>query len=448
MELERDNRIHAVVYTVMALLLVGVSIFALYQYRQNRRHKMDLNNQYSRAFYELSDYVNDIETNLHKGMLASSPAQLASISGDIYRLSNSAKSCLGELPVSEIQLDNTAKFLSQVGDYTYVLSQSAINGQEITDKQYNELKQLTSYATDLKDAFTKMRQGVEEGGISFTDGRRAGTVQAAGGIMQELENVENSFSEYPSLIYDGPFSEHIENRESPMLKKAAEITVDEARKTAGEFLGVDPAALVFESDTQNSAIDAYNFYLDGDVRSNISITKKGGRVLYYLKNRDVAAEKLSFKEAIEIGGKYLKDCGYKSMENSYYDKAGGIATVNFAYRDGNVTCYSDLIKVKIALDDGEVLGLETNGYLMNHTDRSLAAPALSEQEAKAKVSKHLGIKSAGLALIPKDSLREVLCYEFKGSFEDRNFIIYINAENGQEEKILMLLESEEGILTV
>ena len=136
------------------------------------------------------------------------------------------------------------------------------------------------------------------------------------------------------------------------------------------------------------------------------------------------------------------------MVSSYYDKAGGIATVNYAYVQDGITCYSDLIKVKVALDNGEVLGFETNGYLMNHSDRKIKKPELSEDEAENKVSSHLDVEESGLALIPKDSLEEVLCYEFTGSFGDKNFIIYINAENGREERILMLIESEEGILTV
>ena len=45
-------------------------------------------------------------------------------------------------------------------------------------------------------------------------------------------------------------------------------------------------------------------------------------------------------------------------------------------------------------------------------------------------------------------MREVLCYEFKGTYMNKNFIVYINAENGREEEILLLIESENGILTI
>ena len=136
------------------------------------------------------------------------------------------------------------------------------------------------------------------------------------------------------------------------------------------------------------------------------------------------------------------------MENSYYEKTDNSATINFAYSDNGIICYSDLIKVKVALDSGEVIGLETNGYLMNHTDRDISAITLSSDDALSKVSKRLSANVDGLAIIPKDSLNEVLCYEIHGTFANKNFLIYINAQNGREEEILLLLESANGILTV
>ena len=136
------------------------------------------------------------------------------------------------------------------------------------------------------------------------------------------------------------------------------------------------------------------------------------------------------------------------MASSYFEKINNIATINFAYVQDNVKCYSDLVKVRVSLDNGEIMGFESKGYLMSHSERTLNAPTLSEEEARASISSNLEVTMTGLALIPKDSLEEVLCYEFKGNHNGKNFIIYINADNGREENILLLIESEDGILTI
>ena len=159
-------------------------------------------------------------------------------------------------------------------------------------------------------------------------------------------------------------------------------------------------------------------------------------------------KRLAKKEAIKNAKKYLYDRGFTSLKQSYYEKTDNIATVNFAYEQSGIICYSDLIKVKVALDNGEILGIEANGYIMNHKHRTFPEIKISEDEAKSKINSHLNVTSSSLAMIPKDSKREVLCYEFKGNHKGKNFLIYINVENGYEEEILMLIESEDGILTV
>jgi len=57
------------------------------------------------------------------------------------------------------------------------------------------------------------------------------------------------------------------------------------------------------------------------------------------------------------------------MVDTYYLKEDNTAIINYAYKQGDVVVYPDLIKVKIALDNGEVIGFESKGYLSNHTER-------------------------------------------------------------------------------
>lgn len=135
------------------------------------------------------------------------------------------------------------------------------------------------------------------------------------------------------------------------------------------------------------------------------------------------------------------------MKPTYYLKQGGAVTVNYAYEQENVTIYPDLIKVKIALDNGEVLGMETSGYLNNHTERTIEKPEISIEEAKASLNKKIEITSEGLAIIPTEWNTEIFCYEFKGKVDDTDFLVYINAKTGKEENILVIIDTPNGILT-
>ena len=110
--------------------------------------------------------------------------------------------------------------------------------------------------------------------------------------------------------------------------------------------------------------------------------------------------------------------------------------------------YSDLIKLKVALDDGEILGMETTGYLNSHEFRSFSVPKITQDEARKKINKNLEIMSEGLAMIPTEYQTEILCWEFKGKVEDREFLVYINVENGKEEDVLVILDTPNGTLTM
>ncbi len=135
------------------------------------------------------------------------------------------------------------------------------------------------------------------------------------------------------------------------------------------------------------------------------------------------------------------------MKPTYYLKQGGAVTINYAYLQDNVTIYPDLIKVKIALDNGEVLGMETTGYLNNHTQRTIETPSISLEKAKALLNKKLSITSEDLAIIPTEWNTEIFCYEFKGRVDDTDFLVYVNAQTGKEENILVIIDTPDGILT-
>ncbi|MDD6735836.1 MAG: germination protein YpeB [Clostridiales bacterium] len=437
-------------YWLFTVIAVVLFTFGVYEFYNARAYRQSLEDTYNRAFFELTDYVDDIDTLLAKGLVATSAGEMATISQELSVQASAAKACLAQLPITEVQLDKTEKFLSQVGDYTYTLSQSLINKNTISEQEYESLSSLGSYATTLNQSLGDLSKNVYNGTLRFGSNAKISPQRVVYAAEEDpFSAIEKKFGEYPSLIYDGPFSEHIENRSPKLLENARAISKDEAAKKIADRFDVDVKSVAFAGETENSNMDSYLFKFPkngGEVC--VSLTKKGGYTVYFLENRRIHTEKLSVEDAIKKAQDFLAASGYDNMQNSYYEKQGGVATVNFAYKQNNVTCYSDLIKVKVALDNGEIIGMEANGYIMNHSKRDIRTPALSKQQARAKVSSKVNIDTVNIALIPKDSAREVLCYEFKGTAAGRNFLIYINAETGGEEDIQILIESPDGILTI
>lgn len=437
-------------YWIFSVVVVSLCVFGTYEYYKAKAYRQSLRDTYNRAFFELADYVDDIDTLLAKGLLVTSPGEMASISSELCVQASAAKACLAQIPATKVQLDKTEKFLSQVGDYTHTLSQSLIDKNAITAKEYESLLSLGKYASGLNQSLGELSDKIYKGDYSLTGDEAISLEKVVYADMTDpWSAIEKEFGEYPALIYDGPFSEHIENMTPKMTENQRELTKDEAAGKAAKFFGIPKTKVYFDGETQNTVMDSYSYKcIVGTSEITINLTKKGGYPVYFLKNRRVRDEKVSVNDAIDKAQEFLKKKGFSDMKSSYYEKANGIATVNFAYKEKDVVCYSDLIKVKVALDDGEIVGMEAKGYIMNHHTRNVRAPRLLKQDARGCVSSMLSIDSVNMALIPKDSKREVLCYEFKGTANNRNFIIYINADTGKEEDIQILLESPDGILTV
>ena len=124
-----------------------------------------------------------------------------------------------------------------------------------------------------------------------------------------------------------------------------------------------------------------------------------------------------------------------------------MVTISYAAIEEDVIIYSDLIKVKVALDDGEIMTFEANGYIYNHKDREIN-PSRTIEEARETLNSGINTTNERLAIIPTDSKDEVLTYEFKGTVEDQEFLVYVNANTLVTEKIYILLETPGGTLAM
>lgn len=446
----KDRHMLTLVVTLIAIIV----ILGLYTYKKQRDYRQASENAYNLAFFELVDYVDSVEVYLAKSLVSNSPEHGAETLTYVWREANLAQSYLARLPISSSELENTAKFLNQVSDYSYSLSRKNIDNQSLTQEELDNLKELHKYSVELKNTLNQLSEDLNSGRISWGQLTKKGSpvfAQEVSNISKDsFSNLEENFHEYAGLIYDGAFSEHMTNPERKGLT-GDEIDEETAKKKVEEFFGKDQIKEIKSNGlTQNANIQSFDFSVVKNDGNNawISISQKGGHVVLANSTREVKAEVITQEQANQMGQQFLESRGISNVKPTYYLKQGGIVTINYAYVQDNVTVYPDLIKLKIALDNGEILGMETSGYLNSHTQRTFVTPKISQDEARSKINKNLDIVSEGLAMIPTEYQTEILCWEFKGIVEDRQFLVYINVETGKEEDVLVILETPNGTLTM
>ena len=456
---EKLGRKTSYIIIAMILIITLVGTLAYYAYQETRKYITATENKYNMSFFELVDYVQNVETYLAKALISTSPEHGAETLTNVWREASIAQSCLSQLPISSNELENTSKFLNQVSDYSYSLSRKNIDGESLTQDDLNNLKQLHTYSIELENTLNQLSVDLNAGRIKWGEltnkGTNAFATQVSSITSDSFSSLEENFHEYAGLIYDGAFSDHITSTEKKGLT-GEDIDENQAKQLVEKFYGTDKIEEIISNGySENSEIPCYDFNVkmkDSDNIASISISKKGGHVIFANYNKEVNTETISQEDADRIGKEFLKNHGYTNMKETYYLKQSGIVTINYAYfqtteSGENVVMYPDLIKLKVALDDGSVLGIETTGYLNSHTERSIPDNLISKEKAKENLNKDLQIQSENLAVIPTEWKTEVLCWEFKGTVDDNEFLVYINAETGEEEDILVIVNTPEGTLT-
>lgn len=454
-----DNR-RWILPTILAIALVITGVWGYTQYREKNDYKVMLNNQFQRMFYDMKDHVETVQTSISKALLSESRENNILLLSQIWQQALYAEEKLSQLPVSHNNLSKTQKFLNQVGDYCYAMIQSHLDGKPLTSKQRNILTELQNYTSLLSRELSEVHNEIMKGRLNYNMVRRREDRRFREAnedmLNTRLVNFEEGMTEYPEIIYDGPFSDHILNIK-PKGLGTGKVNKEEAIDIAKEFIGnkkVEKFTMFEEGEQSDTAnIPSYTFSVSMENREKepglyISVSKTGGKVVWMENPRPVNKVNLSVKQAMNYAQKFLKDKGFKNMEPNYSLKYDGIALFNFAYKEGDVTVYADHVKVKVALDNGEIVGFDAAAYLMSHHDRDIPEPKLTEQEARERVRLDFNIDSIRLAIIPKESKKEVLCYEFKGKYRGEDYIVYINALTGQEEKILKVIKDENGVLMI
>ena len=439
---------------IFVLILIGAIIWLGYSlYKRNKESALANENLYNQSLYELVYYMDNVKNYLAKSTISTSASNGAETLTNVWREANLAQTYLSMLPIQAHELENTEKFLNQVSDYSYSLSRKSFKGENLNDEDLENLQELHKYSIEINNVVNQISFDLNAGNLKWSDltgDRDVDFAQQVSSDFNLANSLEENLHQYSGLIYDGAYSEHIVSEEKKGLK-GDKISEEDAKNKAKGFIGENNIKEISNYGfSEKAPVPSFTFNIKNNQDENItiSISEIGGYIVYMNSDKQVNVENLSYEDANKKGKEFLERKGFQNMQQTYYLKNDGILTINYAYSQNGVIMYPDLIKVKVSLDDGQILGIETTGYLNNHTERDISKVKISKEQAREKLNKKINIQSELLAVIPTEWRTEKLCYEFKGKVNDTEYLVYINAENGEEEQILIITNTPNGVLTM
>ncbi|QGP92176.1 Sporulation protein YpeB [Neomoorella glycerini] len=457
------RRISTIVLTLALLLAVGWGLW-------ERANRLTLANAVEaggqRDFYNLLNYVEQAQVSMGKSLASSSPRQQAVHLTEAWNQAAAAQLSLSQLPTPGIKPINTSKFLAQTSDYNNYLAQKLARGGELSSQEREQLARLRDEMKRLAVDLRQTEGQVASKGLRWssfystrmpaplrTIANLAIPVQAQPGPLDGFVNADRRLQTLPSLNYDGPFSDHLE-KPRPLGLKGGDVSQAEAERRATAFANdaSNSNYRVQATRTSNGLLPTFALNLVDNRRPSvivhIDISKQGGEVISLLNTRPVGAPTLDAAKALERATAFLKAHGFASMQPTYTVRTDNNQVITFAAKEGDVILYPDQVKVKVALDNGEITGWDATPYYMAHHRRQLPTPKLTPAEARAKINPGLKVEGVRLALIPLPGGIEKLTYEVKTKLDDTRYLTYINAVTGEEEKVLQIVDVPGGQLTM
>lgn len=429
-------------------LLIVCFIWGMTGYSQKISYKRSLNAQYQRMFYDVIGNVDTIQSDLSKVNVSNSTKQNIILLTDIMSQSYVAQDKMSQLPLNHKSIGKTEKFLTQLGDYTITLAKEALDDKNLSEKERKKIAELQKNAQYLSEELGKVQSDIAKDKIEFTDiaskANKKMKKSNANIMATSMIRIEERMSETPELIYDGPFSEHIGNIK-PRLK-GDKISKDKAKEVALSFLDYkNIKEITYDGRIKNNSIPGYIFNSEN---VSLSVSETAGKIVWMIDTRKIGQPSIDKAKALKLAKKFLKDIKYENMIPTYSLTNNGSTTFNFCYKKEGVSIYPDLIKVKVALDNGEIVGFESQGYLISHFDRNIKKPEVTPEVASKNIIKGAKILKNKLTIIPSEGKKEKLCYEFKVEYKERNFLIYVDAITGKQQKIFELIKNPNGTLTM
>lgn len=439
--------IRGILIGVLSIVVLGSAYWGYKEHQEKNAILIQAENNYQRAFHDLTYRVDQLHDRIGATLAMNSRKSLSPALADVWRITSEAQSDVGQLPLALLPFNKTEEFLAGISDFSYRAAVRDLEKEPLTEKEYKTLKSLYSKAADIQKELRNVQSLVLNNNLRWMDVELAlasGQKQADNTIIDGLKTVEENVESYSETDFGATQTSMKTNVGFEQLKGKT-ISKEEAKTVAKKFVENNVTDIKVTENGEGSDFGFYSVSMDDKeqkVDINMDITKKGGYPIFLVQNREIKNKEINLNQATEHASEFLKKHGFENLdlfESAQYDNIGVFSFVSI---DKGVRIYPDAIRMKVALDNGEVIGFSARDYLAAHKKREIPKPKISKAEASKMLNPSLDVQEDRLALIVNEFGEEVLCYEFLGTIENDTYRIFISAENGTEEKVEILKNPE------
>lgn len=433
-----------VIIVVMAIALVATGYWGYQEHQDKNAVLIHAENNYQQSFHDLAYNVDKIHDHLGTALATSSTDMSSPELSEVWRLSSLARGDIGQLPLTLLPFNQTAEFLSNLGKFSF--QASVKNGHDsLTKDQYNQLNTLYKQSGKIEKSLRGVQQKIADNNLRWMDVEMAVASQKQPNdnqIVDGLRTVNQKVEGFDNTWDPAVSRSSLDELGKLNYLSGSYISETDASKKVKSFLGIKNGAADVQKTGKGSNFAGYNVTVHNNKTDNTtvaSITEKGGHMVWFVKHRPVKDQRFSLYRGATYAANYLKKHGITNMDMVKSDQYNNVGVYTYAKLLGKVRDYPSSIRIKVALDNGEVLAFDETEYLVHQSDKKMdLKPKLTSQQAMKGLSKNVKIQEQNLVIYENELGQNVLCYEFFGTKGKDTYRILVNANSGQQEKVKLL----------
>jgi len=414
-------------------------------------------NNNHRALTDFASHLDQLETDMAKGDVASNSSQQILYLSQVSNKSEAALKDFAQIPADQAGLSYVGQFLTQSGDFARTLAQQIASGGTISTEEEKTLRDMHERLVPVNqkvqvimtrmdtenlawtDPTLSLRKRLGFGGPQIAEAAADASEVPSKSVRSGLDQLDASLQKLPPFSYTGEYASRVVSK--PLGLPSGEVTRVHAQAVARDFLnkvGYLNATPEFIGESKG----ALGGYMWKFKEANLEVSHQGGVVTLFRDQRSIDPKTMSIEEASNKAKIALQALGWHLTLTSSEDFGSYVQFDAVAEKDG-VRIYPDKVRLMIALDNGQLVGLDAAPYYAFHQSRTFPAK-ISLDQAVRKLRPNFQVLESRLAVIAKSGNQEVYSYEFRGRYQGEEYLVYLNASTGAEEKIQRVIKTPRG----
>jgi spore germination protein len=444
------RKISAIVLPLAIIALIAISAWGFQVREEKNTVLIKAENQYQRAFHELTDNVEQLHYELAKIMILNGEESQRKALANVWRLTNQAQSNISQLPLALLPFHQTQQLLHNVSGFAYRTSVRDMRDKPLSEAEKKTLANLHRRTSEIAAELRKVQTAVIGKQLRWMDVEVAladERGQRDNAIIDGFKLVNEKVVEFEEFDW-GPSAQNKHLTNEPLITSAKPLSDAALKKRAGELVGGTAVRQVRDKKLLARGIAEWQVkHHSSDETVSVQMNRYTGQALMFLHSRPLGGVKMKPEQALAKAEQYMKRHKFPALEMVAYDRYERSASITFVENKHKTLYYPHKVVVNVALDNGEIIGLQSqlpfaesvHGKSLSNGSR---AGDLSQKAARALLEPGFKVFSVRRAVIENERREAVACYQFEGRLGEQHYRIFLNAVDGREEQVERLSEVE------